>query len=214
MKWSSTRARLPLPKPPGRRWLSQKTEEVRRQALKTDEQAGVRSRLDRFVARTPRFLQPTVMQIRHAPVSHTVAFIILHELTAIVPLFGLTGAFHYGHWLPPYFAGGAWVSDGVERFGRYFRKKGWISESDEVEIEDKAREGKAGRPEGQKVSKWFNEGEGGTRLVIEFATAYAIVKALLPVRLFVSVWASPWFARAAVIPFRNITQSIFRPRKT
>lgn len=213
MRRSVLRVTRPLQRPPARRRISQKTEDATRQAPRPDKQAAVRSRLDRFIARTPRFLQPTVNQIRHAPVSHIVAFIILHELTAIVPLFGLAGAFHYGHWLPPYFAGGAWVSDGVEKFGRYFRKKGWISEKDEVEVEEKAREGTTGKTESQKVSRWFNQGEGGTRLVLEFATAYAIVKALLPVRLFVSVWASPWFARVAVIPFQNVSRSIFRPRK-
>lgn len=32
------------------------------------------------------------------------------------------------------------------------------------------------------------------------ATAYAITKALLPVRLVFSVWATPWFARATMLP--------------
>ena len=42
--------------------------------------------------------------------------------------------------------------------------------------------------------------EGGVRLVIEFATAYAITKALLPLRLIGSVWATPWFAMVVVVP--------------
>ncbi len=32
------------------------------------------------------------------------------------------------------------------------------------------------------------------------ATAWAITKALLPLRLILSVWATPWFARVAVMP--------------
>ena len=43
-----------------------------------------------------------------------------------------------------------------------------------------------------------------------FATAYAITKALLPLRLILSVWATPWFARISVIPFTNIVRRIFR----
>jgi len=42
-----------------------------------------------------------------------------------------------------------------------------------------------------------------------FATAYAITKALLPFRLILSVWATPWFARISVIPFTNVVRRIF-----
>ena len=40
----------------------------------------------------------------------------------------------------------------------------------------------------------------GVRLVLEFATAYAVTKALLPLRIAASVWATPWFARAILVP--------------
>ena len=43
-----------------------------------------------------------------------------------------------------------------------------------------------------------------------FATAYAITKALLPVRLVFSVWATPWFARVAVGPAMNGFRRLFR----
>ena len=43
-----------------------------------------------------------------------------------------------------------------------------------------------------------------------FATAYAITKALLPLRLILSVWTTPWFARISVIPFTNAVRRIFR----
>jgi hypothetical protein len=48
--------------------------------------------------------------------------------------------------------------------------------------------------------------------VVEFATAYAIVKVLLPLRLVVSVWGAPWFARLVVIPIGSTTRSILRRR--
>jgi hypothetical protein len=139
------------------------------------------------------------------------AFFLLHELTAVIPLFGLAGAFHYWHWLPPYFAEGAWISAGVEKFGRYFRRKGWITEKEETTVEDETREGNATDIEKQNAaSKWFDRGEGATRWVVELATAYAIVKVLLPARIFVSVWGAPWFARVAVIPARNATGTVIR----
>jgi hypothetical protein len=42
-----------------------------------------------------------------------------------------------------------------------------------------------------------------------FATAYAITKALFPLRLILSVWTTPWFARISVIPFTNVVRRIF-----
>lgn len=43
-----------------------------------------------------------------------------------------------------------------------------------------------------------------------FATAWAITKALLPLRLIVSVSATPWFARVAIIPFTGAFGRLFR----
>jgi len=180
-----------------KRWLSNSKPEAPSSVPKPDKQASIRTRFDRFVERTPRFLRPTVTGLRQAPFSHVAAFFILHELTAVIPLVGLTGAFHYWHWLPTYFADGAWISAGVEKFGRYFRKKGWITEEEEIELEDETRQGNAGA-------------EGTTRWVVEIATAYALVKLFLPVRIFVSVWGAPWFAHIAVLPVRNATTSIIR----
>ncbi|OCT45686.1 hypothetical protein CLCR_01709 [Cladophialophora carrionii] len=192
-----------------RRWRSNTKLEPPYQAPKPEEQTAARSRFDRFVDRTPRFLRPTVTGLRQAPFSHVAAFFLLHELTAVIPLFGLAGAFHYWHWLPPYFAEGAWIAAGVEKFGRYFRKKGWITEKQETLVENETRDGNAAHIENQNTaSKWFDRGEAATRWVVELATAYAIVKLFLPVRIFVSVWGAPWFARVAVIPARNATRTV------
>lgn len=151
--------------------------------------------LSRFNARLPRFLHRYTTPLHHAPVSHVTAFLILHEFTAIVPLFGLAALFHYCEWLPPVISEGKWVSEGTEKFGRYLRRKGWLAEG-----EDDGREGSG---------KWWGRGEGGMRVVVELATAYAITKALLPVRLVVSVWGTPWFARWTVLPIMGIMKGIW-----
>lgn len=52
----------------------------------------------------------------------------------------------------------------------------------------------------RKVDRAWNVSEGGVRLVVEFATAYAITKALLVPRIMFSVWATPGFARWTVVP--------------
>jgi hypothetical protein len=172
------------------------------------------STYDRLVARTPRFLRPTLAALHNAPVTHVTAFLILHEITAVVPLFGLAGAFHYYNWLPSYFAEGAWVVAGVEKFGRYFKKKGWIGAVEEADTEREARQGiPLDKIEKTRGLRWWNRGEGGTRLVVEFATAYAVTKALLPLRLMLSVWGAPWFARWTVIPASNAFKKLFGKKK-
>lgn len=194
----------------GQRWQSTgKSEPPHKSTPSIDKQAATRSNFDRLVARTPRFLRPTLLGLKNAPVSHITAFFILHELTAIVPLLGLAGAFHYWQWLPSYFAEGQWVVQGAEKFARYFRRKGWITEQDEHEVQDKTLQGQASSYENPAISKQSNRTENSTRWIVELATAYAIVKISLPLRLALSVWASPWFARWTIIPVGNAVRSIW-----
>lgn len=148
------------------------------------------SRVARLESRLPRFLQRIVVPLRHAPISHITAFFVLHEITAIVPLVGLAGAFHYFQWLPPYISEWQWAHEGMERYGDYMRKKGWISED-------------------TKKGRWWGRSEGGVKIVVEVATAYAITKALLPLRLVLSVWGSPWFARWAILPITSRLTRLF-----
>lgn len=105
---------------------------------------------------------------------------------------------------------------GVEKFGNYFRRKGWIDAGEKREAEQLADGGEARTVEKGKgrgrVSRWWGRGETGTMLVVEFATAYAIVKALLPLRLLVSVWGAPWFAGWTVVPLSNMVKGLFRSR--
>lgn len=84
------------------------------------------------------------------------------------------------------------MQQGMEIFGRWLRKRGWV-------VDD--------RDDG--TGKWWDRGEGGVKLVVEFATAYAVTKALLPVRLVLSVWATPWFARWTVLPIMGLVKKVF-----
>lgn len=159
------------------------------------------SRIERFNRRLPKFLHKYTSALGSAPVSHITAFLILHEITAIVPLLGLAATFHYTHWLPSWFTEGAWALQGVERFGKYFKKKGWIrsEEASEAEFEVEMR----------TRDRAWNIGEGGVRLVVEFATAYTITKVLLPFRIVASVWATPWFAKKTVVPLLAKFRGLF-----
>ncbi|KAJ4331782.1 hypothetical protein N0V87_008893 [Didymella glomerata] len=159
------------------------------------------SRIDRFNRRLPKFLHRYTSALASAPLSHITSFLILHELTAIIPLFGLAATFHYTHWLPLWFAEGAWVLAGVEQFGKYFKRKGWIRSEDVAEAEAEV--------ELRKRDHVWNLGEGGARVLVEFATAYTITKFLLPVRIMFSVWGTPGFARWAVLPVIRKFKTVF-----
>lgn len=187
-----------------------------------DSTASSQSRIDRFNRRLPRFLHKYTRALGNAPLTHITSFLILHELTAIIPLFGLAGYFHYTHWLPPWFAEGAWVASGVERFGRYFKRKGWIrsDEAAEAKLEVEAHNLDVQAAAGEKqqlrrVDKAWNLSEGGVRLVVDFATAYAITKMFLVPRIMFSVWATPGFAKWTVIPVMARVKGLFgRGKKT
>lgn len=153
-----------------------------------------RSRLRQFNDRLPRFLRTYTTPLLGAPVTHVTSFLILHEITAIVPLFGLVAAFHYGNWLPDLASESGEnnaFDEGAARFGRWLRKKGWVDESD-VSVVAEHEVTASGATIGKERT--------GVRLVLEFATAYAITKALLPVRIAASAWATPWFARIILSP--------------
>ena len=129
-----------------RRFFSVRPDHVNSEAARK-----TRSRLTRLTSRLPRFLQRYTSPLISAPLTHISAFLLLHELTAIVPLFTLAGIFHYTQWLPPYISEGKWISNGVEKFGNYFRRKGWLGD------EEYARR-----------HRWWGRGEGGVRVVVEY----------------------------------------------
>ncbi|KAH9882652.1 hypothetical protein J1614_000888 [Plenodomus biglobosus] len=182
------------------------------------------SRIARVNRRLPRFLHKYTVALSNAPLTHITSFLILHELSAIIPLFSLAAYFHYTHWLPPWFAEGAWVASGVERFGRYFRRKGWIRGEEEVEARrevekhnEAVKDADADEAKGgglRRIDKAWNVSEGGVRLVVEFATAYAITKMFLVPRIMFSVWATPWFARWTVVPVLGRVRRLFGGKKT
>lgn len=124
----------------------------------------------------------------------------------MIPLIGLASYFHYSNWLPSRVAESETLKPGIEKFGRYFRRKGWfgLDQEEAVDAEgpaaelvgsgDGVREGQG--QEGHDRAAWG--ASPGARIVVEVAAAYAITKALLPLRLILSVWATPWFARVVI----------------
>ncbi|KAF9116952.1 hypothetical protein BGX27_008100 [Mortierella sp. AM989] len=54
-----------------------------------------------------------------------------------------------------------------------------------------------------KYYGWNLEGADGARAMLNMATSYAVVKALIPVRLAICVWMTPWTATRIVSPVMN-----------
>ncbi|KAK4110614.1 hypothetical protein N656DRAFT_799749 [Canariomyces notabilis] len=174
------------------------------------------SRAERLLSRLPRPLQRYTTRLRGAPVTHVAAFLALHEITAVVPLLGLFALFHYynnnnssndtneggglvGYLLEHY---GGYVSEGVGRFERWFRRRGWFGfgqgQDDHEHGEGGGSGGGGGEGEGEGgmslLGLWQGKQGDKYRVVVEVALAYAVTKVLLPVRIMASLWATPWFA--------------------
>ena len=174
-----------------------------------------RSRLQRLNERLPAFLRRYTAPLLRAPVTHITSFLILHEITAVVPLFGLVAAFHYGGWMPDLNGDeGRPFDEGLNRFGHWLRKKGWVEEMDidMAAASNLSVNADVGRNPTESNAAKAMESKG-MRLIIEFATAYAITKALLPIRIAASVWATPWLARVAVGPFGRVIGAALKRAK-
>jgi hypothetical protein len=65
-----------------------------------DPTAKTRARISRILDNVPRPLRKYTDGLRTAPVVHVVSFLVLHEITAVVPLVGLSYYFHATNWLP------------------------------------------------------------------------------------------------------------------
>jgi hypothetical protein len=139
----------------------------------------------------PKFLRRYTTPLLTAPVSHVTAFLILHELTAIAPLLALTAALHYTAYLP--LADSPAAHAAAEKWARYARRKGWLRDED-------MPAGPPGGAEGAHASPVSRDGgraeavTGRWRVVLEVASAWAVIKLLMPVRIVGCVWATPWFA--------------------
>ncbi|MCJ1334315.1 hypothetical protein MMC10_011023 [Thelotrema lepadinum] len=135
-----------------------------------------RARLHGYNARSPRFFQRWTTPLIDAPASHIFSFAILHEFTALVPLVGLAFLFHYTGWLPAP-AEWKWAKFGVERGGKWLRKRGWINDEEvkgaknelaAEEAQEGSRKGKWNRLLSKESrSKIWEKGEEGSKLVLE-----------------------------------------------
>ncbi|PFH60089.1 hypothetical protein XA68_11477 [Ophiocordyceps unilateralis] len=168
------------------------------------------SRIDRLASKLPARWQKHATRLRNAPVSHVAAFLILHEITAVVPLLALFALFHYTAVVPVEWVAGrfaAYTDEGVARAERYFRRKDWFGfRAEEGEAKGKEEGDNPGQDHTKLAIKRWERGDGGYQILVEVALAYAVTKALLPLRIVASLLATPWFARVIT----SIGSSLFR----
>ncbi|KAI5964641.1 uncharacterized protein KGF55_001710 [Candida pseudojiufengensis] len=138
-----------------------------------------------ILKRVPKFLRNYASKFVNAPFSHLIAFIVLHEMTAIVPLFGI---WYYLHQHPGYIPLDLpqWaISKGAKVMDSMMGKIDWnLNTADKFSV------------------------------IVEGAYAFTIVKFLLPIRIVISLYFMPWFARWFVLPITNLFKNMREIRKT
>ncbi|AOW02654.1 uncharacterized protein YALI1_C15105g [Yarrowia lipolytica] len=126
---------------------------------------------DPILKHIPRFIRPLARRFKNAPVSYVTSFLIVHEITAIIPLFGLWWYFNRYDFVPPGLPD--WlIVKGMSVIDKLLETQGWS----------------------------FLNMENSARVVMQGAAAYALVKATLPVRIPISLLLTPPFARWIFIP--------------
>ncbi|RDA91592.1 hypothetical protein CP533_4620 [Ophiocordyceps camponoti-saundersi (nom. inval.)] len=162
-------------------------------------------RIDKLTSKLPARWQKYAVRLRNAPVSHVVAFLVLHEITAVVPLVALWALFHYTTVVPVEFVASrfaAYTDAGVAKFERYFRRKQWFG----FDAEEPGRPHGPDQEHTDQVMQRRESGDRSYKILVEVALAYAVTKALLPLRIVASLVATPWFARVMT----SIGSSLFR----
>ncbi|KAK6465350.1 hypothetical protein DFJ63DRAFT_310447 [Scheffersomyces coipomensis] len=135
-----------------------------------------------ILKRVPRFLRRYTTQFIHAPVSHVISFLVLHELTAIVPLISLWYCLYN---FPDYFH---FIDWSVGSMNEVYVKG--------VEVINKSLD---------KYQIGAIDGlEDKVKLLSTGATSYVVVKLLAPGRVVFSLLFMNWFAKWFVVPISNL----------
>jgi hypothetical protein len=193
--WHASRAHIHARRPPTTRpFSSAKTPLSRLHKLNERRTRPDRSTEDprTHLIAVPKFLRRYTTPLLTAPVSHVTAFLILHEITAVVPLVALAATFHWTNWLP--LADTDAARRGVEKWARYARRKGWLRDDDGPTRAGEDAETSVSRAAAEAAVGGSTSAQRRWRVVLELASAWAVVKVLMPVRIVGCVWATPWFA--------------------
>ncbi|KAK9451982.1 uncharacterized protein V1518DRAFT_410058 [Limtongia smithiae] len=133
-------------------------------------------RAQAIVNKLPLFLRPAAEKLLQSPAQYVLSFLLLHEVTAILPLFGLVWLFQATDWIPP-------LPDSVVEAGKTFYEKAV--------------------PPGT-----IDDGPAGAKLLLQGATAFAIIKLIMPLRVAFCVYITPWFVRRSIAPITKLIKTM------
>lgn len=127
-------------------------------------------------------------RFKNNPASHITSFLILHEITAVLPLPILFWFFHSFDWTP----------ESKDEACRHQGPLGrcLITRLIQTGLPTEYLE-KGVKAAGKQLEKWGLKytGDDGSRYLFEGAAAYAVVKMMLPLRIATSLSLTPLFAR-------------------
>ncbi|KAF9916091.1 hypothetical protein BX616_004660 [Lobosporangium transversale] len=112
-------------------------------------------------------------QFKNKPASHLIAFGLLHEVTAVVPLPIVYFALAQSGMTIPF------PEQAMEEGNKFVTRVA-------------------------KYYGWNLEGDTGARTMLNMATSYALVKAVMPLRLALCAWMTPWTATRVISPVMSI----------
>lgn len=177
----------------------------RRQASGSESKGtiGPASVADRIAARLPPRLAHYASRVRAQPASSLAAFVVLHEVTAIAPLVFFYLALGYVSLSPDVIA---WVEsradDAPSRTVEGLKGEehspvgvGNLRPVASGAVEDLPRPARILRRLGVYAAEERDDGSTGASPVVRAVAAYLITKALLPVRLWLSLRWAPGLAR-------------------
>lgn len=141
-----------------------------------------KKRKQKAIGMLPGFMKNFATKILNAPLSHVTSFFIVHELSAIFPLFVIWGGLYYFDYVP------IGIPDFVLQSGAHFIRS--VAERYDWTV--------------------VSHAEAGSRLILQGAVAWGVVKAIMPLRIAFSLWAMPGFARWFVIPITSRVSTLFR----
>ncbi|KAJ1979810.1 hypothetical protein H4R34_002682 [Dimargaris verticillata] len=133
-------------------------------------------------------------RLRNQPTSHVLAFALLHEITAIVPLVGLYWLLSTASWQLP--MPERYYEEAMTRAERILQRYGWGGASPV----------QGAGSEETVSSSWTPN----PTVVLHLATAYGITKLLLPVRLLLCTVLTPITARVVIHPLGQHGQALAR----
>ncbi|KAJ1966645.1 hypothetical protein H4R35_006944 [Dimargaris xerosporica] len=135
-----------------------------------------------------------VDRLRNRPTSHVLAFALLHEITAIVPLVGLYWLLSTTSWQLP--IPERYYEEAVTRAERILKRYGWGGVPPVLDSGSEKTTAPSWTP--------------NPTVVLHLATAYGITKLLLPVRLLLCTVLTPVTARVVIHPLGQRGQTLIR----